>query len=32
MTQYVNEQLVYRANALWEKADNNFHVDTKKAL
>ena len=28
----LKKDLVYRANTLWEKADNNFYVDTKKAL
>ena len=28
----LKKDLVYQANALWEKADNNFYIDTKKAL
>ena len=28
----LKKDLIYRANTLWEKADNNFYVDTKKAL
>lgn len=28
----LKKDLVYRANTLWEKADNNFYIDTKKVL